>query len=58
MTLEELKEKGLIDLTYELRSYVKSDYLIFKNSKLWKELEDAVTEAQEQRRMANVDIEV
>ena len=32
--LEELKEKGLIDLTYELRSYVKSDYLIFKNSKL------------------------
>ena len=45
--LEELKEKGLIDLTYELRSYVKSDYLIFKNSKLWKELEDAVAEAQE-----------
>ncbi len=46
--LEQLKEKGLIALDYELRSYVKSDYVIFKESKLWKELEDAVNEAKEQ----------
>lgn len=46
--LEQLKEKGLIVLNYELRSYVKSDYLIFKESKLWAELEEAVAEAKEQ----------
>ncbi len=45
--LEQLMEKGLITLTYELRSYVKGDYLIFKESNLWKELEDAVSEAKE-----------
>ncbi len=45
--LEQLMEKGLISLDYELRSYVKSDYLIFKESKLWKELEEAVAEAKE-----------
>ena len=46
--LEQLKEIGLIVLNYELRTYVKSDYLIFKESKLWAELEDAVAEAKEQ----------
>jgi len=46
--LEQLKEKGLIVLNYELRTYVKSDYLIFKESKLWAELEEAVAEAKEQ----------
>jgi len=46
--LETLKEKGLIVLNYELGVYVKSDYIIFKESKLWKELEDAVAEAKEQ----------
>ncbi len=45
--LEQLMEKGLITLNYELRSYVKSDYLIFKESHLWKELEEAVEEAKE-----------
>lgn len=46
--LEQLKEKGLIVLNYELRTYVKSDYVIFKESKLWAELEEAVAEAKEQ----------
>ena len=46
--LEELKDKGLITLEYELGLYVKSDYVIFKESKLYKELEDAVAEAKEQ----------
>ena len=46
--LETLKEKGLIKLDYEVGVYVKSDYVIFKESKLWKELEDAVAEAKEQ----------
>ncbi len=46
--LEQLKEKGLIVLNYELRTYVKSDYVIFKESKLWSELEEAVAEAKEQ----------
>ncbi len=46
--LETLKEKGLIKLDYELGVYVKSDYIIFKESKLWRELEEAVAEAKEQ----------
>ena len=46
--LEQLKEKGLIVLNYELGVYVKSDYVIFKESHLWTELETAVAEAKEQ----------
>ena len=46
--LETLKEKGLIKLDYELGVYVKIDYIIFKESKLWRELEEAVAEAKEQ----------
>ena len=46
--LEQLKEKGLIVLNYELGVYVKSDYMIFKESHLWAELETAVAEAKEQ----------
>ena len=46
--LETLKEKGLIVLNYNLGVYVKNDYVIFKESKLYKELEDAVSEAKEQ----------
>ena len=46
--LETLKEKGLIKLDYGLGVYVKSDYIIFKESKLWRELEEAVAEAKEQ----------
>lgn len=46
--LETLKEKGLIDLNYDLGVYVKKDYVIFKESKLYKELEEAVFEAKEQ----------
>ncbi|MBP1581050.1 MAG: hypothetical protein J6A26_01460 [Oscillospiraceae bacterium] len=46
--LEQLKEKGLIVLNYELGVYVKSDYVIFKESHLWAELETAVAEAKEQ----------
>ncbi|MGN0664293.1 MAG: hypothetical protein ACI4L5_04380 [Negativibacillus sp.] len=46
--LEELKEKGLIVLNYELRLYVKSDYVIFRESSLYHELEEAVKEAKEQ----------
>lgn len=46
--LETLKEKGMIVLNYDLGVYVKSDYVIFKESKLYKELEEAVSEAKEQ----------
>lgn len=45
--LEQLMEKGLIVLNYDLSAYVKSDYVIFKESKLFKELEEAVAEAKE-----------
>lgn len=46
--LEQLREKGLIVLNYNLPAYVKRDYVIFKESKLFAELEEAVKEAQEQ----------
>lgn len=46
--LQNLEDKGLISLNYDLCAYVKKDYVIFKESKLWKELEDAVAEAKEQ----------
>ena len=45
--LEQLSEKGLLELDYDLPSYVKSDYVIFKESSLYKELEEAVAEAKE-----------
>lgn len=46
--LEQLQEKGLIVLCYDLRVYVKSDYVIFKESALYHQLEEAVQEAKEQ----------
>jgi len=46
--LQQLFELGLIVLNYHLPAYVQRDYLIFRESDLWRQLEEAVAEAKEQ----------
>lgn len=46
--LQQLAELGLIILNYHLPAYVQKDYLLFRESALWQQLEEAVAEAKEQ----------